>query len=75
MTEWNYGDPRWREHAGDPQWLMREALRRAVDLRDRGIDSPVGPRPVMLVDVLNALSHALGYETSGNIWSDFDSPG
>jgi hypothetical protein len=28
----------------------------------------------MLVDVLNTLSDALGYDTYGNIWSGFDPP-
>ena len=71
MTEWNYGNREWRERTGDPEWLMREALRRAVELRDKTEGERLGARPVMLVDVLNALNVALGYKTYGDdLWSD-----
>jgi hypothetical protein len=71
MIGWSYGNRSYKNHAGDAEWLMREALRRAIDIRDRG-DEPVGARPVMLVDVLNALEGTLGFEDVDTIalWSE-----
>jgi hypothetical protein len=69
MNGWRWSDLRWQEWTGsDPSKLVLEALRRAVDIRDvkvRGMD--LSNRPVMLVDVLNALAESL--EVGGSdIW-------
>jgi hypothetical protein len=49
---------------------MREALRRAVDIRDQGVTT----RAVMLVDVLNLLKDAIGMPPEANgigwLWAD-----
>jgi hypothetical protein len=44
----------------DPKNLVREALRRAVDLRDEtiGLGNQTNLRAIMLVDVLNAIAQA-----------------
>jgi hypothetical protein len=47
---------------------MKEALRRAVDIRDRHTNAGTE-----LVDVLNMLSDALGYETHSELWLGWDS--
>jgi hypothetical protein len=51
---------------------MREALRRAVDIRDQGVTT----RAVMLVDVLNLLKDAIGMPPKANgigrLWADPD---
>jgi hypothetical protein len=65
---WQYHNRLYKEHAGDPEWLVKEALRRAVDIRDQGTG-----RGTMLVDVLNMLSDALGYETYSELWVGWDS--
>ncbi len=72
MNGWTYGNRLYKERGDDPEWLMREALRRAVDLRDKLPGMSLGSRRVMLVDVLNALSDALGYDTYASLWSDWD---
>jgi hypothetical protein len=72
MNGWQYGNQLYKERSDDPAWLMREALRRAVDIRDKRAGMSLGARPVLLVDVLNALSTALGYDTNGSLWSDWD---
>jgi hypothetical protein len=75
VTAWTWANRNYRNHPGDVDWLMREALRRAVDIRDRGSE-PLAGRPVMLVDVLNALKDALGFDGDANgaawLWSDTD---
>jgi hypothetical protein len=65
---WQYHSRLYKEHAHDPEWLMKEALRRAVDIRDQGTD-----RGMELVDVLNMLSDALGYDTYSELWVGWDS--
>ena len=71
-NDWHYGSRLFEEREDDPRWLIREAMRRAVDIRDKVDDEPLGARGVMLVEVLNALSDSLGYDTYGDIWSDWD---
>jgi hypothetical protein len=45
-----------------------EALRRAVDIRDRNAEQiALSVRPVMLVDVLNALARSAGVDP-GQLW-------
>jgi len=67
MSEWRWSDPGWRERVGvDPQALIREALRRAVDIRDQGSEGT--GRAVFLVDVLNALCDAMEIEV-GDLWA------
>ena len=56
---WTWGSRAYKSHEGEPEWLMREALRRAIDIRDQGVT----PRAVMLVDVLHLLQSALGIES------------
>ena len=65
---WNEHNRFYKERADDPEWLLREALRRAVDIRDEGIG-----KGTMLVSVLNLLSDALGYETYRELWLGWDS--
>ena len=72
MQGWRYGNRLYKERSDDAAWLMREGLRRTVDIRDTPTSMGLGARPVMLVDVLNALSTALGYDTYGPLWSGWD---
>jgi hypothetical protein len=67
---WNWGSRAYENHAGDREWLMREALRRAIDIRDQGVTT----RAVMLVNVLQSLQSALGIESVDAIsfWSEFE---
>jgi hypothetical protein len=69
---WQYASRLYEQRSGDPEWLMKEALRRAVDIRDLGEGTDRGGRSVVLVAVLNALSNALGYDTYSGLWSDWD---
>jgi hypothetical protein len=73
MHGWRWEDPRWREWtANDPTKILREALRRAVDIRDTNAQgSALAARPLMLVDVLNALSASLNVSGS-DIWDESD---
>jgi hypothetical protein len=68
MDGWTWSDPRWRQRVGDDTAAtVREALRRAIDLRDlRGGETRSG-RPVLLVDVLNHLGDLLDVDTS-SLW-------
>jgi hypothetical protein len=71
MTAWSWGDRNFHNHSGDTEWLLREALRRAVDIRDvDATQTPLAARPVILVDVLNALKRAMGFDagTDGADW-------
>lgn len=70
VSGWDYGKRDFVDHLDDPQWLMREALRRAVDIRDKHDGERLAGRQVMLVDVLNALSESLGFDTDGDLWSE-----
>ena len=68
MGDWRWSDLGWRDKVGqDPAQILREALRRAVDIRDQVDKSRLSARPVILVDVLNELSSVLGID-SRNIW-------
>jgi hypothetical protein len=60
---WDYHSMAYRQHVGDAEWLMKEAPRRAVDIREQGTG-----RGTMLVDVLNMLSDALGHDTYSELW-------
>jgi hypothetical protein len=65
-----WSDPRWRDSVGaDGEATAREALRRAVDLRDTLAEagSDRTTRAVFLVDVLNHLADLQGFDTSG-LW-------
>jgi hypothetical protein len=73
MNGWRWEDPRWREWtANDPVKIVLEALRRAVDIRDTNAQQrTLGSRPVILVDVLNALCASL--DVSGpDLWDGTD---
>ena len=65
---WDYHSRVYKDHAGDARWLMKEALRRAVDIRDRRTNAGTE-----LVDLLNLLSDALGYDTHSELWHGWDS--
>jgi hypothetical protein len=73
MNGWRWEDPRWREWTQrDPQRLVLEALRRAVDIRDTNAQQiAVGAQLVMLVDVLDALSESLNLEEP-DLWDGTD---
>jgi hypothetical protein len=73
MNGWRWEDPRWREWTEqDPQKLVLEALRRAVDIRDTNAQQiTLGARLVMLVDVLNALSESMNVDES-DLWDGSD---
>jgi hypothetical protein len=66
---WRWEDPTWESRVGtSEQNLILEALRRAVDIRDRKAEQVgLSKRPVMLVDVLNALARSVGVDT-GQLW-------
>jgi hypothetical protein len=55
---WAWHRQSYQDHAGDAEWLLRDAQRRAIHIRDQGIT----PEAVMLVAVLNLLQEALGVE-------------
>ena len=66
--EWTWSDPRWRVHVGsDVDATMREALRRAVDLRDLEEIEHYRSRALFLVHVLNHLSDLLAVDTT-SLW-------
>ena len=67
---WRWDDPRWRTWTGsDPAKLLFEALRRAVDIRDRSAEHvSLGARPLFMVDVLNELCKAMAVDGS-DLWS------
>jgi len=61
---WVWSDPRWRQRVGeDPEATLREALRRAVDLRDTlaSQGNQETSRAVLMVAVLNHLTDLHGY--------------
>ena len=77
MHGWRWEDPRWREWTGDdPANLLLEALRRAVDIRDRNAGQVrLSARPLMLVDVLHALCASMQVNGSSlwdgsSLWND-----
>ena len=69
MHGWRWEDPRWREWTGsDAGKLLLEALRRAVDIRDANAQGiALSARPLVLLDVLNALRASLEVSAS-DIW-------
>ena len=75
MPRWDWNNSNYRNHAGDAAWLLRDALRRAVDIRDAVASGelPSG-RAVMLVDVLNSLKDAIGIDPRDTgadwLWSE-----
>lgn len=73
MHGWRWENPRWPEWTGnDATKLLHEALRRAVDIRDTNAQGmALGARPLILMDVLNALTASL--QASGSdIWDGSD---
>ena len=71
VNGWYWANQNYKHHAGDGDWLIREALRRAVDIRDRWADGEeLSARPLMMVDVLNMLKDAIGLppEATGAEW-------
>ena len=73
MNGWRWEDPRWRQWTeGDPQRILLEALRRAVDIRDTDAQQiDLGARPLILVDVLNALSASMNVD-GDDLWDGSD---
>ena len=70
MPDWNWSDPRWRQAVGsDTHRTVREAVRRAVDLRDTlaEADRTETGRALFLVDVLNHLAVRLDVDVS-ELW-------
>ena len=71
--EWRWEDLRWRERVGnDSERIVREALRRAVDIRDSeaaAAPSSLSARPLFLVDVLNKLCEVLNVRTE-RLWEE-----
>lgn len=77
MTTWDWGNRNYKNHRGEAEWLLREAMRRAIDIRDvAGSGEQVSGRPAKLVDVLNALKDAMGFDPDANgwawLWADTD---
>lgn len=70
---WRWEDPRWREWTeDDPAKILLEALRRAVDIRDRSAErTALGSRPLILVDVLHALCASL-HVNGSDLWDGSD---
>jgi hypothetical protein len=70
---WRWEDLGWRERVGsDPERIVREALRRAIDIRDShaaSAPSSLSARPAFLVDVLNKLSEVLNVRTE-DLWDE-----
>jgi hypothetical protein len=70
MLDWVWSDPRWRDRVGnDVPSAAREAVRRAVDLRDTLAEAQRGEatRAVFLVAVLNHLCEQLAIDTT-DLW-------
>jgi hypothetical protein len=70
MTSWTRHNPRWQDSVGDDaEATVRDALRRAVDLRDTLAEagSRDTARALFLVDVLNDLAELQGVDTSA-LW-------
>ena len=64
---WSWASLAYRDHAGDAEWLLSEAQRKAIYIRNQGVT----PAAVMVVDVLNMLQDALGFESvdTTEVWS------
>jgi hypothetical protein len=70
MDGWTWNDQRWQDKIGaDAEATVREALRRAVDLRDTLAEAGRSDtaRALYLVDVLNHLAELQGFDTSA-LW-------
>jgi hypothetical protein len=70
VSGWTWSDPQWRVSVGsNAEAALREAFRRAVDLRDALADAGSGDtsRAVFLVDVLNHLADLQGVDTAA-LW-------
>ena len=70
MLDSRWSDPRWKQALGDDvPSTAREAVRRAVDLRDTLAEagSPDATRAVFLVAVLNHLTSLLDVDTN-ELW-------
>jgi hypothetical protein len=66
---WRWEDLRWRERVGsDSERIVREALRRAIDMRDSEAAN-LSARPVFLVDVLNKLCEVVNVRTE-RLWDE-----
>jgi len=65
---WRWEDLRWRDRVSDDAvQLVREAARRAVDIRDWSEGTGLTARAVFLVEVLDTLCATLGVDT-GDLW-------
>ena len=65
---WRWEDLRWRDRArGAAPELVREAVRRAVDIRDWSEGTGLTSRAVFLVEVLDALCASLEVDTA-DLW-------
>jgi hypothetical protein len=69
MTSWTWHNPRWQDSVrDDAEATVRDALRRAVDLRDTlEAGSRDTARVLLLVDMLNDLAELQGVDTSA-LW-------
>jgi hypothetical protein len=70
VTGWTWNNPRWQDSVGDDaEAAVREALRRAVDLRDTLAEagSKDTARALFLVDALNHLAELQDVDTSA-LW-------
>ena len=65
---WRWEDLRWRERmGGEAAELLREAVRRAVDIRDWSEGTGLTSRAVFLVEVLDSLCASLEVDTA-DLW-------
>ena len=73
MGGWRWEDPRWREWMqNDSSKPLLEALRRAVDIRDRNAEgAALSVRPTLLVDVLNELCRVMDI-SEFDLWDGTD---
>ena len=70
IDHWRWFDPTWRERIGeDRSELLREALRRAVHLRDEVAEGQASTtEALMLVDVLNEALAVFGV-SGDDLWN------
>ena len=70
MNHWLWADPTWRERIdGDGNGILREAVRRAVHLRDGLAEGQASTtEAVMLVDVLSEALTVFGVR-GDDIWN------
>ncbi len=68
MNVWRWEDMAWPDKVGkDSSKILLEALRRAVDIRDKPSEFDLPARPVMLVAVLDQLCEVLDVNGS-DLW-------